>query len=74
MAVAGIAGRGILLDYFAYAKRHSIDYSPVDTHAITLDHLNACAKEQGTEYKLGDILLIRSGTSPCLHPPTGWLG
>lgn len=61
MAEAGIAGRGVLLDYWAYAQRHGIHYDPQDTHPITLADLEACRAEQGTELRAGDILLIRSG-------------
>lgn len=61
MAEAGVAGRGVLLDYFAYAQRKGIKYNPHDTHVITLDELEACRRDQGTEFKKGDILLIRVG-------------
>ena len=64
MAEAGIAGRGVLLDYYAYSRRAGIHYDPVDTHAISLAELEACRAAQGTEFKPGDILLIRVGESP----------
>ena len=66
MAEAGIAGRGVLLDYYAYVQRHKITFDPLDTYAISIDNLEACRREQGTEFKPGDILLIRVGEyAPC---------
>jgi hypothetical protein len=66
----GIAGRGILLDYYHYAKTHNKSYDPYTTHGITLSDLQACATSQGLDLRpqseggdirIGDILLIRSG-------------
>jgi hypothetical protein len=57
----GIVGRGVLIDYVAYAERHGIKYSPVATHHITVEALEEAAKEQSLEFKPGDILLVRSG-------------
>lgn len=61
MAKTGIAGRAVLLDWRAYAERQGITYSPFEAHAIPLDQLLAVAKEQKTEFKKGDILLVRTG-------------
>ncbi|KAK4993369.1 hypothetical protein LTR66_006048 [Elasticomyces elasticus] len=57
----GIVGRGVLLDYRAYAEAKGIKYSCFDNHAITTSVLDDVAKHQGTELKQGDILIIRSG-------------
>ncbi|KAF2488132.1 hypothetical protein BDY17DRAFT_320632 [Neohortaea acidophila] len=57
----GIVGRGVLIDYWAYAKKHSKTYDPTTTHAIPLSELLACAAEQNTTFQYGDILIIRSG-------------
>jgi kynurenine formamidase len=54
-------GRGVLIDYVAFAQRHNIKYSPVETHAITPAELEQAAKEQNVKFKQGDILLVRSG-------------
>ncbi|OQE07731.1 hypothetical protein PENVUL_c012G01811 [Penicillium vulpinum] len=70
LAIHGIAGRGILLDYRHYAKTHNIAYDPYTTHSITMSELQACAASQGLDLRpesesgdvrIGDILLIRSG-------------
>lgn len=57
----GVVGRGVLLDYRAYAEAKGIQYEPFSRHVITIGDLEAIAKHQGTELKQGDILLIRSG-------------
>lgn len=57
----GVVGRGVLLDYVEYAKSQGIQYSAYDNHKITVDALEAMAKQQGVTFKQGDILIIRSG-------------
>jgi hypothetical protein len=51
----GIAGRGVLIDYFAYAKRHNIQYQIPGRWAITSKDIEAIAKEQNLESRYGDI-------------------
>lgn len=74
MAEAGIAGRGVLLDYWSYAQRHGLTYDPQDTHPISISDLEACRKDQRTEFKSGDILLIRVGGFSFFFPPFFCLG
>lgn len=54
-------GRGVLIDYWRYCQKHNKTYDPTTTYRISLSELLACAKEQGTTFKYGDILIIRSG-------------
>ncbi|KAI8143116.1 hypothetical protein BJV82DRAFT_611417 [Fennellomyces sp. T-0311] len=55
----GISGRAILLDYGRWAGNH---FNPLLHKEITVDELNKVAQAQGiTEFKQGDILLIRTG-------------
>ncbi|KAI1609818.1 hypothetical protein EDD37DRAFT_378960 [Exophiala viscosa] len=54
----GIAGRGVLIDYWDYAGK---SYDPITTHRITLSDIHAIAKKHGIEFQYGDILIIRSG-------------
>jgi hypothetical protein len=56
-----IVGRGVLLDYWSYAKENGIHYSPVETHLITAEVLEACARAQKVTLEMGDILFIRMG-------------
>ena len=56
-----IVGRGVLIDYRAWAQANGIQYDPHDAHTITIKDLEAIAECQGTIFKQGDILLVRSG-------------
>lgn len=57
----GLVGRGVLVDYKAYADAHGIRYSPFESHRITTEAIEAVAKWEGLEFRQGDILIIRSG-------------
>lgn len=57
----GIVGRGVLIDYVAYAARHGISYSATENHRIEYRELEEAAKDQGLVFQRGDILIIRSG-------------
>ncbi|KIA75795.1 hypothetical protein HK57_00409 [Aspergillus ustus] len=57
----GLAGRGVLVDYAGYARRHGIRIDHFGGHAITLKHLLAAATEQGVEFRTGDVLFLRTG-------------
>ncbi|CAI7634210.1 unnamed protein product [Penicillium pancosmium] len=66
----GIAGRGVLLDYYHYAHTHNKPYHPYKAHAISLAELQACAttqgldirpESQGGDIRPGDVLFVRSG-------------
>ncbi|KIM95449.1 hypothetical protein OIDMADRAFT_45284 [Oidiodendron maius Zn] len=59
----GIVGRGVLLDFDRWRRANNVEYRPLvgNRDAITLDHLKAVARSQGTEIKFGDILIIRTG-------------
>ena len=57
----GLVARGVLLDYVAYAEAKSIKYSPFENHPINVETLEAIAKHQGSSFKHGDVLLVRSG-------------
>ncbi|KAF2087814.1 hypothetical protein K490DRAFT_40979 [Saccharata proteae CBS 121410] len=62
----GLVGRGVLVDYKAYADPHGIEYSPFSDKRITVQELEAAAKEQGTEFRNGDILIVRTGFTDAL--------
>lgn len=57
----GLVGRGVLLDYRAYAESQGIQFTPFTGQVISIEDLEAVAKFQGTEFKEGDILLVRTG-------------
>lgn len=75
----GIAGRGVFLDYWKYAKEHGTVYDPFDWYEISHAELVACGKAQGIDIRPtaqggdilpGDILLIRSGWRETLDQKT----
>ncbi|KAF8610156.1 putative cyclase [Ceratobasidium sp. AG-I] len=60
-AKTGIVGRGVLLDFYAYAQRHQLEYDPYSPYGVTVQQLKAVQAEQGIEFQKGDIVLIRFG-------------
>jgi hypothetical protein len=60
-AEQGIVGRGILLDYHAWRLKNGREHNAFETGSISTDTLRQVAKDQGTEIKFGDILIVRSG-------------
>ncbi|KAI0748848.1 hypothetical protein C8Q74DRAFT_1311022 [Fomes fomentarius] len=56
-----LVARGVLLDWARYAEAHDIAYSPYSDHAITVGELEAVAAFQGTDFRPGDVLLVRTG-------------
>ncbi|PHH66350.1 hypothetical protein CDD81_7405 [Ophiocordyceps australis] len=60
-AQQGICGRGVLLDYVAYAEKMGISFNVFSNHAITLQALKDMARQEAITFRRGDILLIRSG-------------
>jgi len=67
----GLVGRGVLLDYRAYAEAKGIKYDCFDSHAISVQDLEAIAKHQGTTFKFGDVLIVRSGYTEDLGAASG---
>ncbi|KAG8530276.1 uncharacterized protein KY384_004777 [Bacidia gigantensis] len=57
----GITTRGVLLDYVAFAGRHSIPLSPFTSTPIPLSHLHQLVTEYAITFRPGDVLFIRSG-------------
>ena len=61
-AKEGICGRGVLLDYAEYAKRHHITYSSFSHHSVPFSTLLEIARDQNNlNFRRGDILFIRLG-------------
>ena len=66
----GLVGRGVLLDYRAYAEAKGIPFSAFKSYGITVEDLEAVAAYQRTELKVGDILLVRTGFTEEIEAPT----
>lgn len=61
MERGGIVGRGVLLDYAGYCRKHGQPIAPLTSTAITVAELESVARFQGVALQKGDILLVRSG-------------
>ncbi|KPI37684.1 uncharacterized protein AB675_125 [Cyphellophora attinorum] len=61
IASSPVVTRGVLLDWYAYAERHSINVLAFKNQAIPLSQLKEVAREQGVAFRQGDVLLIRTG-------------
>lgn len=59
----GIVGRGVLIDFVEYAIAHGIDYDPTSRYAISLPQIKEIARAANVEFRQGDILFVRTGTS-----------
>ncbi|KAL4782036.1 hypothetical protein BJX76DRAFT_359372 [Aspergillus varians] len=60
----GIVGRGILVDWLRWWQHHNptaTPPSPISSHAIPLAEIKETLKWQGTECKVGDIFILRTG-------------
>ena len=57
----GIVGRGILVDYAAWADANNIKIEPLSTHSIPVSVLEEVIRYQGLTPHKGDILFVRSG-------------
>ncbi|KAJ2898501.1 hypothetical protein MKZ38_003851 [Zalerion maritima] len=57
----GIIGRGILLDYAGFCKRHSVALDAMSSTGIPLEHLVQVAEEEKVVFRPGDVLFIRAG-------------
>ncbi|KAK7701244.1 hypothetical protein SLS57_011809 [Botryosphaeria dothidea] len=60
-ARGGLVGRGVLLDYKAYAEEKGIAWSPFTGKRIKVEELEEVARHQGVDFKRGDILVVRTG-------------
>ncbi|KAF7715210.1 Uncharacterized protein PECH_005551 [Penicillium ucsense] len=57
----GIVGRGVLLDYKAWAEAHGQEVECFDTQSIPVSTLQEVARSQQVTFQTGDILFVRTG-------------
>ncbi|KAF2256334.1 hypothetical protein BU26DRAFT_472510 [Trematosphaeria pertusa] len=62
-AKEGIAGRGVFIDYAAWAEKKGIQYSTFSTHEVKLVDIEEIAKECNITFQKGDILFVRIGVT-----------
>lgn len=58
---SGLAGRGVLVDYYSWALKNGIEYNAVSTHACILGDIKKIIAEQNVVIQPGDILFLRTG-------------
>ncbi|KAI1773949.1 hypothetical protein F4818DRAFT_420313 [Hypoxylon cercidicola] len=77
-AAGGIVARGVLIDWKAFAEKRAKAEGktgedavchPLDGHRITVQELEAVAKDQGVEFRHGDVLIVRTGLTEVLGAP-----
>ncbi|KAF9737615.1 hypothetical protein PMIN06_003937 [Paraphaeosphaeria minitans] len=74
----GLVARGVLIDIKAwYEARAAKDgktgdeaaFHPFEEHRITVSDIEACAKDQKVSFRVGDVLIIRTGMTEVLSSP-----
>ncbi|KAF4943112.1 hypothetical protein FSARC_15042, partial [Fusarium sarcochroum] len=67
----GLVGRGVLIDYLTYAEVMGLNNSHrLDGHRITVKEIEAIAAYQHTEFKQGDIFILRTGLTEVYENPS----
>lgn len=61
MARKTITGRGVLIDWYSWAQTQGIKIDHFATHAIPLSQIKEVAQIQGSTFRPGDILFVRTG-------------
>lgn len=57
----GLVARGVFIDYKRWAEKNGVKYDPFSSHRITIDEVERVAKDQGVDFRQGDVFIIRSG-------------
>ncbi|KAI1173619.1 putative cyclase-domain-containing protein [Nemania sp. FL0916] len=78
-AAGGLVSRGVLIDFKEWAEKKARGEGktgddaivhPLDGHRITADEIETIAKDQGVEFRPGDVLIVRTGLTEYLQTPT----
>lgn len=78
-AAGGLVARGVLIDFKEWAEKkvrtegetgNDVAAHPLDGHRITVEEIEAIARDQGVEFRPGDVLIIRTGLTEYLEAPT----
>lgn len=67
----GLVARGVFIDYKLWADKNGKTFDPFSDHRITVSEIETIAKEQGVEFKQGDVFIIRSGFTEALSTMDG---
>ncbi|KAI0199121.1 putative cyclase-domain-containing protein [Astrocystis sublimbata] len=78
-AAGGLVARGVLIDFKEWAEQKAraegkagddaISH-PLDGHRITVEEIETVARDQGVDFRPGDVLIIRTGLTEYLQTPT----
>lgn len=75
----GLVARGVLIDFKEWAEKKAraegktgddAVVDALDGHRITVDEIETVAKDQGVEFRPGDVLIVRTGLTESLQAPT----
>jgi hypothetical protein len=75
----GLVARGVLIDFKTWYEQKAAAEGKTGTdavchpfggHRITVADIEAVAKEQNVEFRTGDVLIVRTGTTDVLGAPT----
>ncbi|KAK5113836.1 hypothetical protein LTR62_003220 [Meristemomyces frigidus] len=67
----GLVARGVFIDHKKWADKNGKSYDPFTSHKIPVSEIETIAKEQGVEFKTGDVIIIRSGFTEGLTGKSG---
>ncbi|GAP91484.1 hypothetical protein SAMD00023353_3100880 [Rosellinia necatrix] len=78
-AAGGLVARGVFIDFKEWAEKKAraegktgedaISH-PLDGHRITVEQIETIAKDQGVDFRPGDVLIVRTGLTEYLQAPT----
>lgn len=75
----GLVARGVFIDFKAWYERKAAAQGktgaeavchPIGGHRITVEDIEAVAKDQNVEFRVGDVLIIRTGMTEVFEAPT----
>ncbi|KAI0175515.1 hypothetical protein GGR52DRAFT_315559 [Hypoxylon sp. FL1284] len=78
-SAGGLVARGVLLDWKEFAEKRARAEGksgeesvchPLDGHRITVQELQAVAKDQDVDLRNGDVLIVRTGLTEVLEAPS----
>jgi hypothetical protein len=77
-ASGGLVARGVLIDVKAWYEAQAAAsgktgddaiFHPFEEHRITVEEIEKIAKDQGVEFRTGDVLIMRTGMTEVLEAP-----
>ncbi|KAI0385747.1 putative cyclase-domain-containing protein [Hypomontagnella monticulosa] len=77
-SAGGLVTRGVFIDFKEWTEKRAksegktgedATFHPLDGHRITVEEIEAVAKDQGVDFRPGDVLIIRTGLTEVLQAP-----